>query len=71
MKPFMDRNGDREIGPRLYKGCAVKLVGVPERAFYVDEVFWEFEEVRIIEPATGIGYVVPWNCLRLAEEQDT
>ena len=60
-----------EIGPRLYKGCVVKLVGIPERAFFVADIFWDNEEVRIIEPATGIEYVVPWDCLRLAEEQDT
>jgi hypothetical protein len=71
MTPFMEGCGNGSIGARLCKGCTVKLVGIPERAFCVADIFWDYEEVRIIEPATGIEYVVPWDCLRLAEEQDT
>jgi len=56
----------REIGARLFKGCRVKLVGVPQRRFVVDDIFWDYEAVRLRELGCDIEYVVPWDCVEFA-----
>jgi hypothetical protein len=60
-----------DIGAALFKGARVRLVGIPERLFVVREVFWDYGEVRIKEKKTGIEYVVPWDCLEMAQEKGT
>ena len=58
----------KEIGARLFTGCEVRLVGIPERRFVVDEIFWDFEEARLREIGTNIYYTVPWDCVEFLDE---
>ena len=58
----------KDIGARLFKGCHVKLLGVPDRKFVVDEILWDREEVRIKEEGTGIGYRLPWDSVEFDEQ---
>jgi hypothetical protein len=58
------------LSERLFKGCPVRLRGVPERRFIVVYIYWDIQEVRIGEPVTGMEYVVPWDCLRFIEKRD-
>jgi hypothetical protein len=63
-----DDNG-RIDGSRLYRGCRVRLRGVPERQFIVREIFWDCEEVRIKEIGQDrLFYLVPWDCLETVRE---
>lgn len=64
-QPSGDRN---EIGARLFRGCRVRMIGIPERHFVVHEVFWDYGEVRIKEVGRDTQYVVPWDCLELHEK---
>lgn len=59
----------KTIGARLFKGCHVRLVGIPERKFIVDDIFWDQEEVRLVEPSTGTAYSMPWDCVEFLGEQ--
>ena len=56
----------REIGARLFKGCLVRLVGIPERKFVVVEIYWDDQEVRLREVGSDIEYVMPWDCVEFA-----
>ena len=55
-------------GARLYVGCPVRVVGIPERKFFIREIFWDYEEARIHEIGTHIEYVFPWDCLEFPQE---
>ena len=57
----------KEIGARLFTGCHVRLLGVPDRKFIVVDIFWDEEEVKIEEPGTGIGYRLPWDSVEFDE----
>ncbi len=37
----------RMSGARLYVGCPVRVVGIPERKFFIREIFWDYGEARI------------------------
>ncbi len=58
----------REIGARLIKGCRVKLLGVPQRRFVVDDIFWDRESVRLRELGNDTEYVMPWDCVQFLDE---
>ncbi len=62
-----DNNG-RIDGARLFRGCRVRLRGIPERTFVVKKIFWDFGEARIREIGGAAEYVVPWDCLELCKE---
>ena len=64
-----DDNG-RTDGSRLYRGCRVRLRGIPERTFVVKKVFWDFGEARIKEIGRDAEYVVPWDCLEFTQQQE-
>jgi len=53
----------KEVGARLFKGCPVRLIGIPDRKFIVVDIFWDDGEVRVKESGTDIGYVMPWDCV--------
>jgi hypothetical protein len=59
----------REIGARLFTGCEVRLVGIPERRFVVTDIFWDYESVRLKEVG-GVRacYTVPWDCVEFGGE---
>lgn len=57
-----------EIGARLFRGCRVRLRGIPERTFVVKKIFWDFGEARIKEIGRDTEYAVPWDCLELCKE---
>ncbi len=58
----------KTIGARLFKGCHVRLLGIPERKFVVADIFWDQEEVRIKEEGTKVEYVVPWCSVEFDEQ---
>jgi len=60
----------RMDGARLFKGCKVQLRGIPERQFIIRDIYWDYEETRVSEIGTDVEYVLPWDCLRLSEEQE-
>ena len=64
---LVDEQG-RMSGARLYVGCPVRVVGIPERKFFIREIFWDYEEARIHEIGTHIEYVFPWDCLEFPQE---
>ncbi len=55
-------------GARLYVGCPVRVIGLPERSFVIREIFWDYKEARIHEIGTHIEYVFPWDCLEFPQE---
>lgn len=58
-------------GANLYRGCRVRLRGIPERQFIVHEIYWDYEEVRIKEIGQDrLFYLVPWDCLQFSGEQE-
>jgi hypothetical protein len=61
----------KEIGARLFTGCSVRLVGIPERKLIVDGIFWDHEAVRVKEVGKGKGkgicYTVPWDAIELPD----
>jgi hypothetical protein len=62
----------RTEGANLYRGCRVRLRGIPERQFVIHEIFWDCGEVRIKEIGRDrLFYLVPWDCLEMAEEKGT
>jgi hypothetical protein len=64
------REDGRVAAEMLFRGCHVRLIGIPERYFVVRDIFWDYQEVRIREPRTKIDYVVPWDCLVFRDEQE-
>ncbi len=56
-------------GARLFRGCRVRLAGIPERVFVVVDFDWDRGEVRIKELGGGTQYLLPWDCLEFVEEQ--
>jgi hypothetical protein len=61
--PNSSTGNRKEIGAWLFKGCRVRLVGIPERSFIVDTVFWDYESVRVREVGTEIYYTIPWDAV--------
>jgi hypothetical protein len=56
-------------GARLFKGCKVRLRGIPERQFIIHDIYWDYQEVRVRQlGSSSVEYVLPWYCLRLSEE---
>lgn len=55
-------------GASLYKGCKVRVMGIPERRFTIIDIYWDYDEVRVREKGTNVEYVFPWDCLDFAEE---
>ncbi len=59
---------DRRIeGARLFRGCRVRLAGIPERVFVIVDFDWDRGEVRIKEVGGTGRYVLPWDCLEFVE----
>jgi hypothetical protein len=58
----------KEIGARLFRGCPVRLIGIPERTFFVDDIFWDREEVRVREVGSDTEYVMPYACVEFYDE---
>ena len=67
--PVADTDGGIS-GARLYRGCPVRLRGLPERRFIIRDIYWDYEEVRVLELGTEVYYLVPWDCLQFDEEQE-
>ena len=67
--PGLSREDGGIDAASLYRGCRVRVAGIPERLFVVHDIFWDKREVRIKEMGRGVEYVLPLDCLRLAEEQ--
>jgi hypothetical protein len=67
--PVADTDGGIS-GARLYRGCPVRLRGLPERRFIIRDIYWDCEEVRVLELGTEVYYLVPWDCLQFDEEQE-
>lgn len=60
----------RTEGANLYRGCRVRLRGIPERQFVIYEILWDYGEVRIKELGQErLFYLVPWDCLEIIREQ--
>ncbi len=68
MPELLADNQGRMSGARLYVGCPVRVIGIPERKFFIREIFWDYEEARIHEIGTHIEYVFPWDCLEFPQE---
>ena len=46
--PNLSVDGEGRIeGAKLYRGCKVRLRGIPERRFIIYEIYWDYEEVRV------------------------
>lgn len=61
----------RMDGARLYRGCKVRLRGIPERQFIIRDIYWDYKEARVSEIGTDdVEYVLPWDCFRFLDEQE-
>ncbi len=65
---LLTEDNGKMSGARLYVGCPVRVVGIPERKFFIREIFWDYGEARIREIGTEIEYVFPWDCLEFPQE---
>jgi hypothetical protein len=64
-----DDEGRIEVA-NLYRGCRVRLRGIPERQFTIIDIYWDYGEVRIKEIGQDrMFYLVPWDCLEIVREQ--
>ncbi len=62
--------GTRKVDPSgLFRGCRVRLAGIPERVFVIVDFDWDRGEVRIKEVGGTGRYVLPWDALEFVEEQ--
>jgi hypothetical protein len=71
--PSLATDDNRRIeGANLFKGCRVRLRGIPERQFVIRDIYWDYGEVRIKEIGQDrLFYLVPWDCLEIIQEQET
>ncbi|MGO9569307.1 MAG: hypothetical protein ACLP5H_17360 [Desulfomonilaceae bacterium] len=71
--PSLATDDNRRIeGANLFKGCRVRLRGIPERQFVIRDIYWDYGEVRIKEMGQDrLFYLVPWDCLEIIQEQET
>lgn len=69
MPDLLADDSGRIDGSRLYKGCRVRLRGIPERQFVIRDIYWDYGEVRIKEIGQDrLFYLVPWDCLEIVRE---
>ena len=62
--------GNRKVDASgLFRGCRVRLAGIPERLFVIVDFDWDRGEVRIKEVGGTGRYVLPRDCLEFVEEQ--
>ena len=63
-------HGRRRVDPSgLFRGCRVRLAGIPERLFAIVDFDWDRGEVRIKEVGGTGRYLLPWDALEFVEEQ--
>jgi hypothetical protein len=60
----------RTIGARLFRGCKVRLRGIPDRLFIIRDIYWDYGEVKVKEIGSDTSYLVPWDCLKIVTEQE-
>jgi hypothetical protein len=65
--PLANSEG-RIDGAKLFRGCKVRLVGIPERQFIIRDIYWDDQAVRVKELGTEVYYLLPWDCIRLCGE---